>query len=131
MEKFIACLAAFVLSVCLFIGTCILWGGPHYHVFTQTMAGQARLKEAESSRQIAVQEAHAKMESAKMLAQAEIERAKGAAEANRIIGESLNGNEAYLRYLWIQGLENGNAPTIVYVPTETGLPILEAGRLPK
>src|SRR3990170_3957810 len=58
----------------------------------------------------------------------EAELAKGVAQANEIIGQSLKGNEAYLRYLWIQGLENGTAPTIVYVPTEAGLPILEAGR---
>ena len=43
----------------------------------------------------------------KALAQAEIERAKGVAEANRIIGDSLKGNESYLRYLWISGLKDG------------------------
>lgn len=64
-----------------------------------------------------------------LLAEAEIERAKGVAEANRIIGESLKGNEAYLRYLWIQGLQEGSTPQVVYVPTEAGLPILEAGRM--
>jgi hypothetical protein len=49
------------------------------------------------------------------------------AEANRIIGESLKGNESYLRYLWIQNLESGSN-SVVYVPTEAGLPILEAGK---
>lgn len=33
-----------------------------------------------------------------------------------------------LRYLWIQGLQEGATPQVVYVPTEAGLPILEAGR---
>ena len=103
---------------------------PQYHVYQQRLAGQAKLAEAESSRQISTQEAHAKMESSKMLAQAEIERAKGAAEANRIIGESLKNNEAYLRYLWIHNLEAGNNATI-YIPTEAGLPILEAGKRPE
>ena len=56
-----------------------------------------------------------------------MERAKGVAEANRIIGESLKGNESYLRYLWIQNLESGSN-SVVYVPTEAGLPILEAGK---
>ena len=67
-------------------------------------------------------------EAATLEAQAEIERAKGVAEANKIIGDSLKGNEAYLRYLWIQGLQEGATPQVVYVPTEAGLPILEAGR---
>lgn len=106
-----------------------MWGCPKYKVYEQSLQGQAVLAEAESSRQVAIQEAHAKLESAKLLAQAEVERAKGVAEANKIIGESLKGNDAYLRYLWIQSLENGTQPTIVYVPTEAGLPILEASRM--
>ena len=116
-----------LLVVCGGIGGCLCYG-PQYHVYSQRLAGQAKLAEAESSRQIAIQEAHAKMESSKMLAQAEIERARGAAEANRIIGESLKNNEAYLRYLWIHNLEVGGHD-VIYVPTETQLPILEAGRM--
>lgn len=106
------------------------YGMPQYHVYTQRMAGAAKLAEAESSRQIAIQEAHAKMESAKMLAQAEIERAKGVAEANKIIGDSLQNNEAYLWYLWIHNLETGGHD-VIYVPTESQLPLLEAGRFQK
>ena len=49
------------------------------------------------------------------------------AAANEIIGQSLKNNEAYLRYLWIQNLESGSN-SVVYVPTEAGLPILEAGK---
>lgn len=103
-----------------------LWGCPHYHVYEQTMVGKARLAEAESSKQILTTEAHAKMESAKLLAEAEVERAKGVAKANQIIGESLKDNEVYLRYLWIQGLQEGKNE-VIYVPTEANLPILEAG----
>ena len=65
-----------------------------------------------------------------MLASAEVERAKGVAEANKIIGESLNGNDAYLRYLWIERLGQ-NGQDVIYIPTEAGLPILEAGRRAK
>jgi regulator of protease activity HflC (stomatin/prohibitin superfamily) len=78
---------------------------------------------------VAVAEAKAKMESAELLAQAEITRAKGVAAANEIIGKSLSNNEAYLRYLWIQNLENTKNNQIIYVPTEAGLPILESTRL--
>lgn len=104
-----------------------MWGCPQYTVWQQAKAGEAELRHAEFSRQVATQEAHAKMESAKMLAQAEIERAKGVAEANKIIGASLHENESYLRYLWIQSLDHSQHETI-YIPTEGGLPILEANR---
>lgn len=120
----IGCLVAVVVGViCLF-----LWGCPNYKVYSERLAGEAKLAEAESSRQIAVTEAKAKSEAAEMLADAEVKRALGVAKANQIIGESLKNNEAYLRYLWIVGLEAGANRETVYVPTEAGLPILEAGR---
>ena len=78
---------------------------------------------------VAVAEAKAKMESASLLAQAEVARAKGVAQANQIIGESLKNNEAYLRYLWINDIGQNTGKTVVYVPTEGNLPILEATRL--
>lgn len=106
-------------------------GCPYYAVWQQEMEGKAELAKATFSRQISVQEAHAKMESAKSLAEAEVERAKGVAKANQIIGESLHGNEDYLRYLWISGLEHTGNETVIYIPTEAGLPILESGRLKK
>ena len=93
------------------------------------MEGEAELAKAEYSKKVMVQDAIARQESAKNLAQAEIERAKGVAEANRIIGDSLKGNESYLRYLWIHSMADGANPTVVYVPTEAGLPLLEATRL--
>lgn len=106
-----------------------MWGCPQYGVWEQKLAGEAELNRATYNRQIAVQEANAKLEAAKSLAQADIVRAEGAAKANVILGNSLKGNEDYLRYLWIQNLENTkNGPTVIYVPTEAGLPILEAGK---
>ena len=89
--------------------------------------GRAELAQAEYSRQIAVVEAKAKEDAAESLAKADIARAEGAAKSNQIIGDSLKNNEAYLRYLWIQNLEN-NPNQVIYVPTEAGIPILEAGR---
>ncbi|MFO0958220.1 MAG: hypothetical protein U0800_12475 [Isosphaeraceae bacterium] len=105
-----------------------LAGCPQYNVYASRLSGEAKLAEAEASRQVAVREAQAKRDSAGLLAQAEIERAKGVAEANKIIGDSLKGNEDYLRYLWIDGLQNGKGNEVIYVPTEAGLPILEAGK---
>ena len=105
----------------------ICYAIPQYNVYSQTKGGEAKLREAESSRQIAVEEAKALLESAQYHSAAEVERARGVAEANTIIGDSLRENEAYLRYLWIIGLHDGTSETI-YIPTEANLPILEATR---
>jgi regulator of protease activity HflC (stomatin/prohibitin superfamily) len=130
-------LGEMVMGILLFVFglagiVCIVWclcaGGRVYSVWAQSKEGQAELARAESNRQIKTLEAKALMESAKHLADAEIIRARGVAEANKIIGDSLNGNESYLRYLWIQGLQHGQS-SVVYVPTEANLPILEANRL--
>lgn len=94
-----------------------------------SQVGKAELAQAEQNRQIAILEATAKKEAAVQLAQAEIERAKGVAQANQIIGDSLKANEDYLRYLWITEVaSNQQGKTTVYIPTETNMPILEAGR---
>jgi len=114
-----------VILFIIILGIALAWALPQYGVWEKELSGKAQLKEAEWSRQIVIEEANAKMESAKLLAQAEVERAKGVAEANEIIGESLKGNEAYLRYLWIMGLQDGSSE-VVYIPTEANLPILEA-----
>jgi regulator of protease activity HflC (stomatin/prohibitin superfamily) len=109
----------------------LLWmvAWPMLNVWRASLVGQAELKQAEWNRQIVVREAEAKHDAAKALADAEIERARGVAEANKIIGHSLRDNENYLRYLWIHNLET-TKDQIIYVPTEAGLPILEAGRRP-
>ena len=116
-----------VVAVIAVLISMIFFGYPQYKVWQQRLAGQAELARAEQNRKIAIQEAEAKKESARALAEAEVIRAEGVAKANSIIGESLRGNESYLRYLWIQTL-NDNPQNVIYVPTEAGLPILEAGK---
>lgn len=106
----------------------LMFGLPVYSVWQKGLAGEAELKQAEWNRQIAVKEAEAKYQSAKSLAQAEIERAKGTAEANKIVASGLGGPEGYLRYLYIDAIAHNKAAQVIYVPTEAGLPILEAGK---
>lgn len=115
----------FILLICAG-----MYGCPKYGVYKQRLDGEAMLAHAQSSKEVAVAEAKAKMESADLLAQAEIKRAQGVAEANKIIGQSLKENEDYLRYLWITDVAGANIDkTVVYIPTEANLPILEAGRI--
>lgn len=103
----------------------VAFGFPVYNVWSKGMGGEAMLREAESTRRVSVLEATAKKDSAVMLAQAEVERAKGVAEANKIIGASLENNPRYLQYLYItelaEGAEKGNKT--IYIPTEGGMPV--------
>ncbi len=105
-----------------------MYGCPKYNVYSQRMDGEAKLAHAQSEREVQVKDAQGRYEAASMLAKAEVERAKGVAEANKIIGDSLKNNESYLRWLYIEGLKENTGKEIIYVPTEAGLPILEAGK---
>lgn len=117
---------AIILTVVVVIGGSMI-GYPQYSVYQQRLEGEAELAKSLAAKQVAVQAALAKRDSAQMLADAEVIRAAGVAQANKIIGESLHNNEAYLRYLWIQNLESGGNQ-VIYVPTEASLPVLEAGK---
>lgn len=121
------CMGAFIF-ILMFIALG-MWGCPQYEVWQKGKLGEAQLSQAMQNRKIQIQEAEAKMESSKLWAQAEVIRAEGVAKANKIIGESLHNNEAYLRYLWIVDVAGQTKDkTVIYIPTETNLPILEAGR---
>lgn len=83
------------------------------------------IETAKAENESATLQAEAKVKIAKAEAQAEIERAYGVAKANEIIGNSLKGNTEYLKYLMIQNMQ-GEKGERIYIPTEAGLPILEA-----
>lgn len=108
---------------------------PEYNVYSQSMAGKAELTKAESTRQVRVLEAKAKEESATLEGQAELTRAEASAKAIAALKRELGSSDAYLRWLYIQGLqEQGNSQgekTVVYIPTDglVPLPISEAPRL--
>lgn len=115
-----------------------LWGCPQYRVWQQDKEGEAEKARADQNRQITVTEAIAKNEAATSealakvkiagaQAEAEIIRARGAATANAIIDSTLT--ERYLRYRWVEGLNDGHSE-VIYVPTEANLPIMEAGKRP-
>lgn len=118
------------ITLVLLVSVACLTGCPAYGVYTARKEGEGILAHAQSSREVAVATAKAKWEAADYEAKADIRRAEGAAQANKIIGDSLKNNEAYLRYLWIQNLEHaeGKGTQVIYVPTEASLPILEATR---
>ncbi len=105
---------------------------PWYNVWSQEMEGKAEFAKAEQNRKIKIEEARANLEAEKLNAQAEVERAKGAAEAIRIENGSIT--PTYIQYLWVRQQSDLSDKTVIYVPTETNLPLLESTRalqLPK
>lgn len=104
----------------------LLFAIPWYHVWSQEMEGKAEFAKAEQNRKIKIEEARANLEAEKLNAQAEVERAKGAAEAIRIENGSIT--PTYIQYLWVRQQSNLNDKTVIYVPTETNLPLLESTR---
>jgi len=84
--------------------------------------GEAALLESENSKKVAIETAKANLESAKLNAQADVIRAEGIANANKIIGHSLEDNRAYLEWLWIDNIEK-NQNAVFYIPTENKVPI--------
>lgn len=98
---------------------------PIFNVWQAEMAGKAALAEANSAKKIITTQAEAEKDAAAHYAQAEIVRAGGVKEANDIIANGLGGPEGYLTYLFIQKLDKANT---IYLATEAGLPVLEAGR---
>lgn len=100
---------------------------PWYNVWSQEMEGKAEFAKAEQNRKIKIEEARASLEAEKLNAQAEIERAKGVAEAIRIENGSIT--PTYIQYLWVRQQSDLSDKTVIYVPTETNLPILESTRM--
>lgn len=105
----------------------LMFGLPRYNVWQQEMTGKAEFAKAEQNRKIKIEEAKANLEAEKLNAQAEIERAKGAAEAIKIENGSIT--PAYIQYLWVRQQNATTNNKIIYIPTEAGLPVLEAGRM--
>ena len=83
-------------------------------------------RSVEQNRRIRIEEARANLEAEKLNAEAEVERAKGAAQAIKIENGSLSSK--YIQYLWVRQQSTLNNKTVIYIPTEANLPILEAGK---
>ena len=120
----------FKVFVCIFIFMLLIgsymYFMPTYKVWQQEMVGKAEFAKAEQNRKIKIEEAKANLEAEKLNAMAEIERAKGAAEAIKIENGSITST--YIQYLWVRQQNANTNNKIIYIPTEAGLPILEAGQ---
>lgn len=94
---------------------------PLYNVWTSKMSGEAALAHANQARQILVTQAQAERDAAVLRA-----------EAIKIVGKAAQEFPEYRQQEFIgafaEALKDGKISQIIYVPTETNIPIVEAGR---
>ena len=91
------------------------------------MNGKAELAEAQWSKQIQIEEAKGRLEAAKYERETQLIQANTTAEANKIVAGSLD--PMYIQYLMVTKMADGNTQQIIYIPTEAGIPLLEAGKM--
>ena len=127
MRDLAAGITVILFAILAIIG--IMFCYQQFKVYSKEQTGKATLAEATFSKQVQLEQAKANLEAQKLNSQAEVERAKGAAQAIEI--ESGKLTENYIRYLWVQQQDNLNDKTVIYIPTEAGLPITESGRVQK
>ena len=94
-------------------------------VFVRDIQAPARVREAieqklEREQQVAAEQFQTQIIQEQARQQAE--EAKGIAEAQRIISQGLS--QEYLMFFYIQQLSNMPAGSLVYVPTEGGIPLI-------
>lgn len=123
-DKLIVRIVVYIAAAAVLLIALMLWGCPQYGVWTEGLAGEAEFRRAEQNRRIAVEEARAKAEAAELLAQAEVVRATGVAQAQKIINQTLT--DRYIQ--WMMADKLSEQASVVYVPTEAQIPLLEAGR---
>lgn len=111
-----------VIFILLFVLLAGMAGCPPYNVWKKGLDGQANLRQAEQERQILVEQAKAEKESAQYRS-----------DAIQIVGKAAQDFPEY-RYQEFLGslgeaLREGNIKQIMYIPTESMIPITEATRL--
>lgn len=109
-----------VIMLCLSVGSCMRWY-PQYQVYSSKMDGEAELAKANYARQTQVAQAQAELDAAKLRAQAIAMVGKAAQDYPQYRQQEFIGAFA-------DALRDGKIQQIMYVPTEAGIPITEAGR---
>lgn len=123
---------SFQVGGLLLLVVLVIWGlsaiGQIYGVWSARKEGQAQLAEAQNEQLIQVAKAKARLEAATLNKEAELIDASAVAKSVEIIGKALHDNQGYLQWKWIHMMEERDSGDTIYVPTEAGLPILEAGK---
>lgn len=114
------------LAVVVLIGWA-LFGMPMWRVWAQRKQGEADLQQAHKEQQIQVSKAQGRLDAATINKQAAIIEAEAVAAQIETIGQTLTKHDLYLKWQWIKMMEERPESSVIYVPTEANLPILEAG----
>ena|SRR5271157_6473955 len=117
-----------VLSIV--VGLIVAWsliGYPYWRVWASHQRGLADLQQAKNEQQIQIAQAQCRLDAASLNKKAAIIEAEAVAEQIKAIGSQLTQHDLYLKWQWIKMMEEGDQ-SVIYVPTEASLPILEAGR---
>ena len=105
-----------------------LWGRPVWQVWASGKEGEAKLQEANREQQIQVAQAQGRLNAARINKEAAIVEAEAVSAQIEQIGKQLTTHDLYLKWQWIKMMEERPDSSVIYVPTEAGLPILEAGK---
>lgn len=111
-----------LIVIIVVISVVILFASQYFKVFSAKMDGKAKRMEAEQARLVLVEQARAERDAAKLRA-----------EAIKIVGQMAKDYPEYRKQEYIgafaEALREGTISQIIYIPTESGIPILEANRL--
>jgi hypothetical protein len=139
MKMFYVLVVVTIILIIVFVPFAF-WFFPVYGVWAARKAGEAAFAEAQNEQRVILSEANARLEAAEINKNAAIIEAginKNAAiiEAEAVaaqidkIGANLKEHDLYLKWQWIKMMEDRHSKSdTIYVPTESGMPILEANR---
>src|SRR4051812_27385019 len=105
----------------------VLWFIPTYRVWQSQKSGEADLAQAHKEQQVQVAKAQGRLDAAALNKQAAIVEAEAVSAQIEKIGQQLTEHDLYLKWQWIKMMEERPESSVIYVPTEANLPILEAG----
>ncbi len=115
-----------IIFAVVIIGFC-LWFFPVYGVWSSQKSGEADLAQAHKEQQVQVAKAQGRVDAAKLNKEAAIIEAEAVSAQIEKIGKQLTEHDLYLKWQWIKMMEERPDSSVIYVPTEANLPILEAG----
>lgn len=115
-----------IIGIPVFIAF-LFWFLPTYRVWASQKSGEADLAQAHKEQQVQVAKAQGRLDAATLNKQAAIVEAEAVAAQIEKIGENLTKHDLYLKWQWIKMMEDRPESSVIYVPTEANLPILEAG----
>lgn len=108
-----------------------LLGYPIWKVWASHKEGQADLQRARNEQQIQIAQAQSRLDAAELNKKAAVIEAQAVALQINEIGKQLTQHDLYLKWQWIKMMEERPDSSVIYVPTEANIPILEATRLNK